>query len=193
MATKVTIVGWLFRESVGWLACTERSLPWLLRSPLTSCLLGCRGSWRWTLLSVGGVPLLSGRICRSHLGVWGLAMGNKAIQDCGFFLFGTGVSQTPCCCCLCCLCRLGRRSLLYSLAFVGLAVRGFLVFLEFSAPFFRIYFHGLLKSAWSWRCGGQHCWGRVIPGGLRLATLRRISFVFCSFFCYSWALGHREA
>ena len=133
-----------------------------------------------------------GWLCWSRLCVWGLAMGNKPIRDCGFFLFGTGVSQTPCCCCLCWLCRLSRRSLLYSLAFVGLAVGGFLVFLEFAAPFFRIYFLGLLKSAWSWQCGGQHCRGRVIPGGLRLAMLWWISFVSCSLFCYSWLLGHRK-
>ena len=29
--------------------------------------------------------------CRSRL-CWGLVMGNKPIQDCGFFLFGTRVS-----------------------------------------------------------------------------------------------------
>ena len=58
---------------------------------------------------------------------------------------------------------------------------------------FWIYFLGPLKSAWSWLCGGQHCWGRVIPGGLWLAMLWRISFVSCSFFCCSWPLGHREA
>ena len=43
---------------------------------------------------------------------------------------------------------------------------GFLLFLAFSAPFFRICFLGLLKPAWFWWCGGAHCWKRVIPGGL---------------------------
>ena len=33
--------------------------------------------------------------------VWGLSIGNKHTQDCGFFLFSTGESQTSYCCCSC--------------------------------------------------------------------------------------------
>ena len=84
---------------------------------------------------------------------WGLAMGNKPIQDCSFFLFGTRESKTPCCCydvllvsvggathCSCLFCVCSWVVSLFSPRFVSLS--------------FQNYFLGLLKSAWSWRCGG---------------------------------------
>ena len=93
-ATKVAIVGWLFRELAGRLACTDRSLQGLLHSLLTSCLLGCRGSWRWTLLSVGGVLLLSGMVLsvafvclgcgdgeQTYPGLWFLPVWHGGIPD----------------------------------------------------------------------------------------------------------------
>ena len=72
VATIVAIVGWLFRESASRMACTDRSLQWLLRSLLTSLSLRSGGP-RWTLLSVGGVHfsgLIVGRVC--VFGVWRL-------------------------------------------------------------------------------------------------------------------------
>ena len=60
-------------------------------------------------------------------------MGNKPIQDCGFFLLAQrypGLLVVVCVVCVDWSCR----SLLCSLAFVGLAVGGFLVFLELFLP-----------------------------------------------------------
>ena len=76
------------------------------------------------------------------------------------------------------------------------AVGGFLVFLEFGFFFRFCSFLGLLKLAGSGGVGGHRCWGRLMPVGLLPGSLRMfggISFVSCSFFCYSWPLGHREA
>ena len=71
---------------------------------------------------------------------------------------------------------------------------GFLVFLAFSAPFFSVLFPWASQA-----CLVLVLWGGALleegyPGwAIWLAMLRRISFVSCSFFCYSWPLGHWEA
>ena len=62
--------------------------------------------------------------------------GSKPIQDCGFFLFGTGYLRLLVVVVYLIGASWRHRSLLYSFAFDGLAVRGFYVFLEFSAAFF---------------------------------------------------------
>ena len=132
-------------------------------------------------LSVAFVCLGSSDGEQTYPGLWFPPVWHRGIPDFLLLLFVLFVpvgAAARCC---------------FPFAFVGLAVGGFLVFLAFVPLSFRIYFLGLLKSAGSWRCGRQHCWGRVIPGGLRLAMLWRISFISCSFFCYSWPLGHREA
>ena len=117
--------------------------------------------------SVGrGCSTLSGMFCRSRLCVWGLAIGGMSIEGLSFFLFWHGghprllvvvllVPQEP------------PLIVSFVVSFVceG-SMGGFFVFLAFSAPFFRVYFLGLLKPAWFWWCGGAHCWKRVIPGGL---------------------------
>ena len=140
-----------------------------------------------------GVFTLSGMFCRSRLGVLGSGDWGNVYWGHSFFLFGTGdipdsrllVLSVP---------REPPLIVSFVVSFVLCGSSGVSLFsLSFLPLPFRIYFLGLLKSAWSWQCGGQRCWGRVISGGLRLAMLRRISFVSCSFFCYSWPLGHREA
>ena len=120
---------------------------------------------RWTLLSVGGVHFFGmfvGRVC--VFGVWRL--GGCLLGPWLLPTLARGTSQTPgwlfCCwcrggaahCSLCCFLCLKRQ------------FGGFLVFLAFSAPFFRIYFLGLLKPTWFWWCGVAHDWKRVIPGRL---------------------------
>ena len=112
-----------------------------------------------------------GRRCSSFVGedllvrfmCWGLAMGNKPIHDCSFFLFGTRESQTPYCCydvllvpvggathCFRLFCMCSRVVSLFSPRFVSLS--------------FQNYFLGLLKSAWSWRCGGETLLGEGYAG-----------------------------
>ena len=56
---------------------------------LPLCLLGLGGP-RWTLLSVEGVPLCWGSLCRSRLCVRSLAIGGMSIEGHSFFLLGTG-------------------------------------------------------------------------------------------------------
>ena len=56
---------------------------------LPLCLLGLGGP-RWTLLSVGGVPLCWGSLCRSRLCVRSLAIGRMSIGAMASPYFGTG-------------------------------------------------------------------------------------------------------
>ena len=70
---------------------------------------------------------------------------------------------------------------------------GFLVYLPFCASFFSDLFRWTSKVCLVTAVGRAILLGRVISGGLRLGMLRRIIFVSCSFFCFSWPLGHRKA
>ena len=130
-----------------------------------------------------------GRICVFVVWRWGTNLSRTVVSSCLAQGYPELLVVVVCIVCA----GWGHRSLLYSFAFVSLAVGGFLIFLESHAPFLLISFLGLLKSAWSWQGGGQHCWARAISGGLRLAMVRRISLVSCFFICCSWPLGHREA
>ena len=133
-----------------------------LRLPL--CLLGLGGP-RWALLSVGGVPLCWGSLCRSRLCVGSLAIGRMSIGAIASSYLARGTSRTP-----------GyyvvgasgaAAHVPFVVSFVCEAVGGVSLFsLRFLPPSFRIYFLGLLKPAWFWWCGGAHYWKRVIPGGL---------------------------
>ena len=179
-------------RQAGWLAqCGLYGDCYTLCLPL--CLFGFRSQ---VVTSVGRrCSTLSGRICRSRLCVLGSGDWEIVYWGHGFSLLWHG--GHPRLLVVWSMLLVPREPPLivpFVVSFVRVGSLGVSLFsLSFLPLPFRICFLGLLKSAWSWRCGGQHCWGRVIPGGLRLAMLRRISFVSCSFFCYSWPLGHREA
>ena len=64
---------------------------------------------------------------------WGLAIGGMFIGAIASCYLARGLSQTP----GCLLSVPWSRSLLFFLAFVGLVVEGFLIFLAFSVSFFR--------------------------------------------------------
>ena len=96
-------------------------------------------------LSVTFVCLGSGDGEQTYPGLWFLPVWHGGMPDSLSLLFVLFVpvgAAARCC---------------FPFAFVGLAVGGFLVFLVFVPLPFRIYFLGLLKSTWSWQCGGQHC------------------------------------
>ena len=154
------------------------------------------------LLRVLEVNTSVGRRCSTIVGedlsvmfvCWGLAMGTNPWRT----MVSSGLArENPrhrVIVMLCCWCRLEPQLVVVFPSILWVWLSGVsLVSFSFWPLSVWIYLLGLFKSAWSWRCGGQHCWGRVIPGGLRLAMLRRISFVSCSFFCYSWPLGYRKA
>ena len=143
---------------------------------LPLCFLGLDGP-RWTLLSVGGVPLCWGGLCRLRLCVGGLAIGRMSIRGHSFFLLGTGdipdswlfVLLVP-----------REPPLMFPLLF-PLFVRqfgGFLVFLTFSAPFFLDLFPWASQARLVLVVWGAHCWKRVIPGGLYSSRCCRGSPLF---------------
>ena len=100
---------------------------------LPLCLLGLGGP-RWSLLSVGGVPLCRGWFCRSRLCVLGSSDWGNVYWGHSFFLFGTGDISD--CWSLCCWCHGSRRSLfLFLFPLFCVAVRGFPCFPWVSCPF----------------------------------------------------------
>ena len=116
---------------------------------------------------------------------------NKPIHDCGFFPFDITYPRLLVAVVYVVGAVLSHYLVLPSF---GVCCRGFPGFPCVLCPFVRFCsFLVLSKPAWFWQCGRQNCWMRVISGGLQLAMLRRISFVSCSFFCYSSPLGHKKA
>ena len=78
------------------------------------------------------------------LGPWLLpTLAQGTSQTPGYVIYIVGAVGAAAHCSLCCFLCLSRQ------------FGGFLVFLAFSAPFFRIYFLWLLKPAWFWWCGGR--------------------------------------
>ena len=119
-------------------------------------------------LSVASVCLDSGNREQSYSGLWFLPVCHRSIPDTLLVLLVVvGAYLVPPRIASFVLCVLSGVSL-FSLCFLPLS--------------FSIYFLWLLKSAWSCPCGGQHCCGRVMPYRLRLAMLRRITFVSGFFF-----------
>ena len=135
------------------------------------------GSWRESLLLVGSVLLLWGRILsvvfecletsdreQNYPALWFLPVNHGSILDYLLVLCVLLVPvRAPTCCFLCFVCVLSVVSL-FSLRFWT-----FFQFCSFLRP---------LKPVGFRRCGGQDFWKRIMLGALCLAMLGRISVLF---------------
>lgn len=136
-----------------------------------------------------------GEFCQLHLWVWGQAMSKKLIQDCSSFLFATRYSSLHVVCGG--IIGAGRtRCELFALFSVQFGLCPCFPFVLSPLVWVLFCLQASIVAARFWQHKGavlleESYLEQALPVGF--AMLRRISFVSCSFFLYSWALGHREA
>ena len=164
-ATKVAIVGWLFRESAGRLACTDWSLQCLLHSLLTLCFLGFWVPGECSCQSA--VSTLLGMVLSVAFVCFGSGDRRNVCWGRSFFYLVRGISKTPCYCCWLFVPGVGaaaRFSCVCGFGCSGVSLFAWVLW-HFLFGFISLSFLSPLGSS---GVGGQHCWKRVIPGGLRL-------------------------